>query len=187
MTSSCCETVVVSDDDTVLVSTVVGVLTTVVENDVLIVVDSSIDVAVITQSEVVIVDESVGPQGPPGPPGTSGLLTLVAAENISQYSVVRILSDGLAYLADRNDPTHGVFVAGIAKTSALTGESFDAITDGLLDTPAVWAVGPLYVGDNGALISTPPPGTFTDYQLQVAVAVTTARLLVRPQFPIFNP
>lgn len=187
--SDCATVVVVPDAPTVVVSSdepvdVVSVLSTEV---VTVSSQQPVDVVVVDPQPQVVVVTGSGAQGPAGPPGPSGgLITAVAGENISQYSAVRILPDGQAYLADRNDVTQGVFVAGVAVTSALTGENLDIRTDGLMTTSVVWSLGPLFVGDAGALISTPPPGIPGDYQLQVAVAVTTTQLLVRPQIPIFG-
>lgn len=183
-----CSPIVVENDLPPLIVTVENVPVLVTSDDFGVhVIDVPVTVATVVDAEIVIIDESVGPQGPSGPPGIDGgTLTVIAGENISQYSVVRILSDGQGYLADRNDATHGVFVAGVATNSALTGEPVTVRTDGLMSTAPMWTLGPLFVGDVGALISTPPPGTMTDYQLQVAVAVTTSELLVRPQITIFS-
>lgn len=148
--------------------------------------DVDLDILVISEPSVVIISDCVGTPGPPGPAGSGGIIVVIAGETLQQHSVVRILGDGKGYVADRNDTTHGVFVAGVSLFAALPGESVEVMVNGLLATSTTWTVGPLYVGDAGALISTPPPGTMTDYQLQVCVAVTPNELLVRPYIPIFN-
>lgn len=122
-----------------------------------------------------------GAAGPAGPPGPGFQLTLVARENIPAYSAVAIDSTGKGYLPDKDVIADANRVAGVATTSALTGESFVVLTDGTLLQAGTWTMGPLYVGDNGALTSTPPAAV---YQLQMGTAVTTGEVLVRPQFPI---
>jgi hypothetical protein len=126
----------------------------------------------------------VGPQGPQGEPGESGspAITVTAGESIPAWHAVFIDTDGLAYLADSDD-AHGTAVLGVAKTAALTGETFPVAVDGdyLDTTPVTWTPGPVYIGDTGVLTATPP---VAGYQLWIATALTTTRLLVRPQFPI---
>lgn len=71
--SSCCEIVVLTADEQILISEPVSELVTVTGPDGLIeVIDSEIEIVALLSSELVVIDESVGPQGPPGPPGPPG-------------------------------------------------------------------------------------------------------------------
>lgn len=124
-----------------------------------------------------------GPQGPPGPAGSGagGELLLTAAQNIPARHVVAINGDGLAYIPDRDTPSDANRVAGVSAVAALAGEQFTVVVDGVLEG-GPWPVGALFLGDSGALTADPSGGSF---QLQVGVAVTSTRILIRPQFPIF--
>lgn len=177
----CCEIVVVSDQDVITVSEVTSDLVILRENDLLVVVDSDIDVVIVDRSDIVIVDDSVGPAGPPGPAGTGGVVTAPAAENITAYKVVAMDSGGEFYLADPSILSDSCYVVGISLFSALTGESLNAQTDGVMLTPALWTPGPLFLGAGGTLTNTPP---LTGFALSIATAATTTQLIVRPQFSI---
>lgn len=116
--------------------------------------------------------------------GTGGSLTAIAGETILAWHAVWIDTDGLLYNADHDVLTEATQVAGISTVSALAGETVTVATDGsYLDTGApLFPVGPLFVGDTGVLDPTPPS---VGWHLQMGSMMTTTKLLVRPQFPIF--
>lgn len=145
--------------------------------------DRSAATSIVVDPDKLVHVATAGVRGPQGTPGTGGAgeFVLTAAVNIPARHVVAINADGLAYLPDRDVKADAANVAGVAKVAALVGEEFAVVTDGVVDGGS-WALGPLFLGDGGALTSTPGGGAF---QLQVAAAVTPTRILVRPQLPIF--
>lgn len=140
-------------------------------------------VVVDDRRDVVVAD--CGTQGPPGPDPEA--IEVTAGETIPAWRAVRVDPDGLAYLADNDTPTDGLRLLGISRIAALVGEPLTVATDGTSvdTTPTTWTPGPLYVGEAGVLVSTPPDGAVDNYTLTVACALTTTRLIVRPQFPIY--
>lgn len=180
--SDCCEIVVLTSDDIVVVEDVVSDLIVIETNGEIMVLDSDIDVVVLEGSDIVVVDDSVGPPGPPGPPGPGGgIVTALAAENITAYKVVAMDSGGQFYLADPSILSDSCYVVGISLFSALAGETLNAQTDGVMLTPALWSPGPLFLGPGGILTTSPPLAGFA---LSIATAATSTQLIVRPQFAI---
>jgi hypothetical protein len=139
---------------------------------------------VVTTTERVLV-RGTGAQGPAGQ--DAGRITVTAGATLQQWSAVTIATDGLAYPADNDNPTHAWQTTGVTYTAALTGEEVQvAIGGAMLDTaPLTWTPGPLYLGENGALTSAVPTGGTDTFHLWVGTALTTTTVLVRPQAPIY--
>lgn len=179
-----CDVVVVAGDVTVVIQNDPGTLvvnttstTTVVSPDV--------TTTIVESPQVIILEANggSGPAGPPGPPGPGTSTPATASENISAFQLVALNGSGQAYLPSSAVPADAPRVLGFAATSALTGETFQVITTGIIDTPAVWTPGPQYLGTTpGTLSSTPPSAP--DFELWVATAATSSRLIVNVQFPI---
>lgn len=121
-----------------------------------------------------------GSQGPAGPSGGDAILATAGA-TVQAFHPVTIRGDGLAYPADALSTEDATRVAGLAATAALTGEQVTIIAAGEIIGPGPYPVGPLFVASGGGLVPVPPVG---GYQLWVAVALTSTRLLVRPHQPI---
>lgn len=109
------------------------------------------------------------------------VMLVTAAQNIQQFHAVALDSSGEAYMPDASNITDNFRVLGIAKSAALTGETLAVATEGYLDSGTIWSVGPLYLGEDGVLVSTPATSGF---HLQVGSAVSTSRIIVRPESPI---
>lgn len=142
-------------------------------------------ISVIHEPNLIVIEGAgvQGPPGPPGPPGPGTSTPAAAAVNIAAFQLVALNGSGLAYLPSNAVPGDAARVLGFAATSALTGETFQVVTTGILDTPAVWTPGPQYLGTTpGTLVSVPPSAP--DFELSVATAVTSSRLIVNVQFPI---
>lgn len=124
-----------------------------------------------------------GPAGPQGTPGMAvGFSTAVAREAIPAFAAVALDASGQAYLPSNTVTADAPRVVGLAETSALAGQTITIAVVGLLDTTTTWTLGPLFLAAAGALSSTPGSGTF---QLQVGLAVTTTRVVVRPLSPLY--
>ena len=111
-------------------------------------------------------------------------MTGVAGAVIQQYAAVVIRSDGLVYPAGNDTFADGYLTVGVSTAAALVGEDVDVVIDGPMATGAAWALGPLYLGDGGVLVSSLPSVADALFALQVAVATTVTTLFVRPQFPV---
>lgn len=175
MSEPCCEVLVYGSDTTVAVVDETTEMLVLIEDSQIVVQDTDVEVMVLTDFDTIVINDAVGAQGP------THQVTLVARENIPAFAVVAIDSAGLAYLPDKDVLADAPRIAGVATTSALTGETFVVLLDGTLLQAGTWTMGPLYVGDNGVLTSTPPAAL---YQLQIGTAVTTSEVLIRPQIPI---
>lgn len=129
-----------------------------------------------------------GPRGVPGAPGPAGgAAMLVAGDTVQAFRAVRMEGDGLIRVADNDVPADGERLAGIALAAALVGESVEVALDGqIVDTsPTTYTLGPLFLGDDGALVSTQPTAANASFAVQVAIALTPTQLLIRPQQAIY--
>lgn len=119
--------------------------------------------------------------GAPGAPGQSARITVTAAEEIPASHVVAINADGTARLASSLNYDDAVEAFGVARTAALSGETFTVATAGSLTTTGTVPVGTLYLGIDGALTTDHEAGLFT---LRIGYAPTPDLLVVRVGEPI---
>lgn len=186
MSDECCDLVVITDVETLVITDeALPTLTMIEETQLIEVFDEIVDLLVITDVETLILSDCgiQGPPGPPGPAGSGSVVQVVAGETILPFHAVMVGPDGLGYLPDRDSLSDAFFVLGVATSAALAGEALGVATGGFLDGPASWTPGPLYVGDDGVLTADLGLGA---YDFEIAVAVTTSRLVIRPQPPIYT-
>lgn len=180
-----CSDVILVDGPVTLVVTPGDVKTTLVDvSDATVLVQSTADATLVDSPSILILqsDGGSGPAGATGPAGPAGgVVTALAAENITAFKVVAMDSGGQFYLADPSILSDSCYVVGISLFSALAGESLQAQTDGVIVTGALWSPGPLFLGPGGTLVTSSPLAGFA---LAIATAATTTQLIVRPQFAI---
>jgi Collagen triple helix repeat (20 copies) len=127
-----------------------------------------------------------GPPGPAGPQGPAAAqITAVASQSIPAYSVVALDNTAAAYLPSNTVTADATRVVGIAAAGALNGETVTIVVSDLVTTPPVFTPGPLFLGSSGALSSSPGSGASGTFQLQVGLAVTPGKVVVRPLAPVF--
>lgn len=122
---------------------------------------------------LVIVDH----RGAPGPAGPAGIATFpaIAASATSGHRAVKAVATGVAYpsLAERAD---GDLIVGVTANAADAGEKLLVQSGGLMIEPGwSWAIGPVFAGDVGVLVQSPPPGAWLR---QIGVAVAPDRIVV---------
>lgn len=176
----CCEIVLSNSENNVLIEETgsFSVYTT-IENDIVLH-DLDLDILLISEPSTLVISDCVGVPGIPGPGGGATIM-MVAASTIQAYHAVAVDGTGKVFMADYTTLTDFSIVLGIALTAALAGETVEVAFAGILNTPALWAPGALYLGTAGTLVATPPT---IDFHLQVAVAVSATQLIVRPELSI---
>lgn len=124
-------------------------------------------------------------QGPPGPPGeATGNVVRTAGANLSAIRAVYEGTDGKVRYATNTDPTTATKTIGVTTSAALQDDEIGVcLTGEIEDNSLSLTPGPLYLGTNGALTSTPPS---TGVLLRVGTALTTGRLVVNVQQPIIR-
>lgn len=137
-------------------------------------------VVVLSGPPTVLTVTAPGPRGPAGPAGAVVGATTVAAANVQAWRVIALTPQGGVH-ATATDRVLADRVLGISTSTGLVGESVPLVLDGTIDTPPLWTPGPLFLGLDGELTSTPGVGVV---QIQVACAITPSRLIVRPGEPI---
>lgn len=135
---------------------------------------------IIVQPEIVIEIEVPGLRGPQGLSGAS-TTDVEAASTVQAYHVVALDVDGKAFVASADLLDTASRVLGISMNAALAGETVSVQVSGLMQTPALWTAGPVFLGLAGELVTDPSLALF---QLQVASAVNATTLIVRPQISI---
>jgi len=106
----------------------------------------------------------------------------IAGEIIHGHRAVLVVN-GTAWHASSATLAHAPGVTGIATNSALLGGNVQVALLGVLTEPTwSWTAGlPVYVGVSGILTQTPPT---SGWIREIALAIATTRLLIRPQMPI---
>jgi hypothetical protein len=161
------------------------------------------EILVITETEQLVVDQPgpeqlVAPappvveiletatQGPPGPQGASGLLeaTYAAGGVVSGHMAVVVQSDGTVVHADCTNAAHLGALAGISMNAAAQGDDVTVRAATTIDHSG-WAFtpyAPVYLGLDGALVQSVPPGAL--FTQVVGWARSATKLLVSLQPPI---
>jgi hypothetical protein len=110
---------------------------------------------------------------------TQNFLTATAAVDLLAHHVVCYLAGQLHY-AEPDDPDCEPI--GITPSAAMQGAQATVQTsDVLFESGWSWTPGPIYLGAGGTLVQTPPAH---GAQVQVALAMTPTRILVRIHPPI---
>lgn len=182
MAAPCGEILLIEGATTVVVTAPEPDVTLIVMPGQPLVVESTLVETTLVADHQIIILQSDGGSGPTGPPGTGGSVAVVAGQNLQANRAVYLDSAGEAFHADHDTLPDCVRVLGITTTSALTGENVVVVTEGIMTTGPIWTLGAYYLGASGMLTSTP---VTTGFALQVASAVTTSKLIVRPQEPIY--
>jgi hypothetical protein len=127
-----------------------------------------------------------GPAGPPGPVGPSGAssLSFVAGEALGGHRVVKLNPDGFAYHASADTPGDLAVVVGVTLGACSLGATADVIRSGEIIEPSwTWVPGlPIFLGLNGVLTQTLPPGAV--FSLVVGVALTPVHAVFSPREPV---
>jgi hypothetical protein len=136
--------------------------------------------------EPTVIEIGVGPGGGGGGGGSGANLVVdaIASEAIGALTVVVIDPDGTAHLADSSVEVDGLAVIGVSLYAALATEAMKVVLAGEVASDSPLTVGPLYLGASGTLTTDPNTGV---YMHRVGYAITTARLIVRFEPPIFHP
>lgn len=109
-------------------------------------------------------------------------LPFTAGEPIGGHKGVRIAAGGIVRLASSDDPSQAGTVLGVSLTAADDGAGLDvAITGEVTETSWSWAVGPVFLGQGGALTQSPPASGFVQ---QIGKAVGPNSLVVSLSTPI---
>jgi len=124
---------------------------------------------------------AVGIQGPPGPAG--GYVTATTGQIIGGHRLVTVDNDGRVIYADALDPNH------LGRPMWLSEAAWDADTVGTFRVTGPvtepswdWTPGkPLFLGVNGSLTHTPPPGGLWR---RVAEVITPTTIVVGADLPI---
>ena len=108
----------------------------------------------------------------------------IAAFNVRVHHVVVGQPDGKARELDVTDPSHGLSILGIARTSADAGVTFSVQNTGyMVEAGWGWTPGsPIFAGAEGLLTQTPPAGEFLAI---VAMALSATELTVSLNTPIY--
>lgn len=107
----------------------------------------------------------------------SNVIDKVCNKNISIHRLVVLDDDGYPEYADNTLREHANRVVGISTTSALAGETLRIQhTDGITDPSFNFTVGPLFVGVNGFLTSTPPDDTNATFSQLIGIATSPTEL-----------
>ena len=136
--------------------------------------------AIVVETVEVVSIESVeiGQQGPPGPPGPESVITATAGEALSGQRAVR-LTDAQAYYCDGDTVAHAGTCVGITQNAALLGATVTIQNIGKLTDPTfALTEGPLFVGTNGALSTT--PGSAFSQEIARAVSATSIAISIKP-------
>jgi hypothetical protein len=135
--------------------------------------------ALLAVQQVATLELVVG-QGPAGPPSTGVVLT--ASGNLGGHKVVRASGVGGAALASSSNLAHLGFIIGVTTNAALNGDQVGVVAGGEIVEPSwTFTPGPLYLGDNGALLQAPPVSGFLQ---QIAIATAPTRIVVSLGPPI---
>lgn len=130
-------------------------------------------------------DGSTGPAGSPGSPGPSGTGSVVydAGIPLSGHRVVFIDTDGLAYYADHDRLQDSQRVLGITIGAVTQHAPAVIMLFGEMTEPTwSWIEGfYIFLGSNGVLTQTPP---VTGFQMEVAFAITSTKIMINPKPPI---
>lgn len=136
--------------------------------------------------DVITVEVPPGPDvievvraGEQGPEGRGVRLAQIAAMPLGGHKAVRPVLGGVAP-ASASDPSQANTVIGITRGAAMPGASVDIAFGGEMEEPTwAWSLGPIYLGENGALTQTPPPTGFVQ-RLGVALSPTKIAVLIGP-------
>ena len=138
--------------------------------------------AVIVETVEVVSIESIeiGQQGPPGPPGPESVITATAGEALSGQRAVRLVN-AQAYYCDGDTVAHAGTCVGITQNAALLGATVTIQNIGkYTDLTFALTEGPLFVGTNGALSTT--PGTAFSQEIARAVSATSLVINIQPAY-----
>jgi hypothetical protein len=130
-----------------------------------------------------IIIYKTGPEGPAGPPGQAGSpdgnLSRIAASGIGGFKVVREVGDGTVALASSDDPEHAAMISGVTLGAAEAGASVEIVRQGeIVDGSLGLTPGPLFLGLDGAPVSTPPT---SGALVRIGVAATSGRAVIDVQ------
>ena len=121
-------------------------------------------------------------QGPAGPPGrdADAAIAEVAVIALSGHRAVRPVAGGVAY-ASASDPAQANTLIGVTRTAAAAGALVDLATTGeIVEEPSwTWAIGPVFLGENGALTQVAPGIGFVQ-RVGIAVSPTKIAVLIGP-------
>ena len=107
----------------------------------------------------------------------ANVIDKVSNKNISIHRLVVLDDNGYPEYADNSVRSHANRVVGISTTSALSGETLRIQHSGGITDPSFnFTVGPLFVGENGFLTSTPPDGTNATFSQLVGIATSPTEL-----------
>lgn len=142
-------------------------------------------VEIITEGEttsVVIDTGEVGPIGPAGPAGDGSKLTKIANTAIGGHRVVMASGANNTAIADKDTPSHMHLVIGITEGAVMAGNPATIVARGELVEPSwSFAVGPVYLGNNGLITQTAPA---TGFILKIGTAIAPTVLLIDIGAPI---
>lgn len=116
--------------------------------------------------------------------GGSGELALTAAEAIGGHRVVSTDAAGEAVYTDPATAASVARAVGLSVGAAAAGASLRVRTAGALtESSWAWTPGPVYAGASGVPTQTVPA---TGHILQIGVAVSATKLVVRLEKPIYR-
>lgn len=107
-------------------------------------------------------------------------LSMTAGESLGGHRAVRIATGNLAVYASASQPSTVSSVVGITSGAAALGDTVLVLLDGsrVAEPSWAWAVGPVYLGENGLLTQTLPS---VGAVKEIGVALSATELLVRIQ------
>jgi hypothetical protein len=125
-----------------------------------------------------------GPAGPPGPPGAASL-SFIAGGALGGHRVIKVSADGLAYYAGADTPGDLFGVVGVTLGAVTPGALVSAIRSGEIIEPSwTWLPGaPIFLGLDGVLTQTVPPGAV--FSLVMGVALTPVHAVFSPREPVY--
>lgn len=142
------------------------------------------EIIIVSETEIELIE--VAAQGPPGNDGAPGSAaeTYQAGAAVSGHMGVAINSDGEVEYASCDSGLSSLSFIGVTTSAASSGADVPVRSSGEIEHGGwTWTPGlPVFLGLNGALTQTLPPGAL--FCLVVGYAHAATRLLVNPQPPI---